>query len=247
MAKFGVEINKKRRSSTNENELPSKKSTLEILTLDIDLLSINEDCLFAIFEFIPLDDLCVVTKVCTQLKASAENYFKHKYPSKKIYVTVNSNTTIVFPKEEYTDIFQKCTDNVSFAISGTFLSQYECFQLQCKTNSEFDVKHVQFKSMDLDFYEGPMDDDHKELVEKLETIVFWDCSFSHQLKELLRHCNQLKCLIIYCSDREKNGKAKRNYDHFIKKFKMLERFQCDFNDGIFTTDNKWQRFLQLNS
>lgn len=254
----------KRKAKINENEdLLGKKVLREgspELEQNENFLSLNEDCWFEIFDLLTLKDLCIITKVCSQLKVLAKKYFRHKNQSKQFYVLVDLNDceekTFVQPKEDYDECFRSSISNVLLSIVSKFEETYQYPSLQIlsrfSSRLKFKCEHVQFKWLHL-HAQRRFDDIERNALSNLSTIIFWNCTFDRKLAELLRQCHQLKNLIIYMDEYgrfvdEASILSTKEYinDLFIRKYRMLERFQCYFGNGMFSSNEKWARFLRIN-
>lgn len=82
-------------------------------------LDLNDDCIFAIFERISLDDLCSMTFTCNRLRDLAFDHFKRKHPNEYIVISVKySRVTGKFPvafanyQPKYLKYFTKYIQNV---------------------------------------------------------------------------------------------------------------------------------------
>lgn len=263
-------LRRSKRKSTpavNENvDLRGRKlSRIDLSEENEKFLTLNEDCWFEIFNLLTLKDLCVFTKVCSELEVLAKKYVRFKHQSKQLYVNLSDSTkqTLVLPQEDcerssIIEFFQSSISNVLFSINSEYNSrlhpnQHRIFQILERSNSEFEFEreHFQFKWLRM-HARATLTDSHKNTMRNLSTIIFWNCIFARNLPQLLRQCGQLKNLIIYMDEdgRITNGSLRTKHyinDLFIRKYRMLERFQCHFGYGMFSTNEKWARFLRMNT
>lgn len=76
---------KKRQSNTLLDVKQPKIAIKELPKLKLEtteLLSLNDDCLFTIFDFLSLSDFCAISKTCKRLQSLAKDQFGRKYSCK---------------------------------------------------------------------------------------------------------------------------------------------------------------------
>ncbi|KAG4075363.1 hypothetical protein HA402_003154 [Bradysia odoriphaga] len=155
----------------------------------VQLISLNDDCFYHLFKWLPLDDLCRLSETCTKLNRLTGNYYQRKYPSKWVNVSNATNDGIVLsPNKNYVRCFSKFIQNLSIDflrgdhdVLAAFLQKY------CNSRP----KIVQFKCTYLPESFG---NKIKIILENAETIAFRNCLVDSG--SIMDRCDNVKHLFI---------------------------------------------------
>lgn len=79
------------------------------------LFSLNDDCCLAIFELLPLNDLCAISKTCIRFQGLSKDVYRRRYKSKVLIIEsiLHDGNMICGPNEQYTKYFAEFIQNVS--------------------------------------------------------------------------------------------------------------------------------------
>lgn len=156
------------------------------------LLTLNDDCLFVIFNQLSLNDLCNVSRVCKRLKSLAETQFEWKYSEKwKQYEPYEKYSSLYTAKPSlgYVQCFEENIQNVVLKGSPfhskqqTFECPIKCLEFACsQTNSGY--KKIQFNSFA--FYNKMDGDLCINNWKKVETVSFFRCEISEDFWNKMR-------------------------------------------------------------
>lgn len=82
-------------------------------------MSLDDDCIDQILEWLPLEDLCSCSWTCKRLQVVCENHFRRKYPHKhSVRINIISDGRLqISPSENYVKYFQNFVKNLE--IVGT--------------------------------------------------------------------------------------------------------------------------------
>lgn len=202
--------------------------------------ALNDDCIFAILERLPLDDLCEIRSTCKKLRELADNHFQRKYPE-----LVSSKLSI--GTENY---FQSIYFRGHKKYQKSFSHLIRYVHLQSDENEQLDVQSLQFmrrnccrnvKRMHLSGlnWSKAFMDGIQEFTRNLETISIetlferYFPNVGRGLDNILMHSQaELKTLSI---------KHENQFPTIV--FPKLEIFQCDtyLDDNFFYP---WQSSLK---
>ncbi len=175
-------------------------------------LSINVDCMYSIFDLLPVNDLCSLGRTCAQLKSICGEYVSYKYPTKAIVLNRNLKRTGKF-KDEAVNCFQKAIKNMDvfrYADDGDE-NDFRCNFLLNADDSELlkmipmysgDIlRHITFNKV---IFHKTFGKEMKTVLQDIEAITFLKCSGIRGQKnffeQILKHCQNLSSLIIHGSN-----------------------------------------------
>lgn len=76
----------------------------------------NDDCIYKILEWLPLNDVCFCSQACKRLQALCENHFRRKYPNlanQEFRVNVLRNANLyVYSWANYVKYFRNFIKNI---------------------------------------------------------------------------------------------------------------------------------------
>lgn len=198
-------------------------------------LSMNNDCICKIFEWLHLDDICSLSDTCKRLKILASDYFERKHGDKLLHgisiTTINGKIQLQ-PNEKCVWSFSRCFDVVVLNVTSrsprdinliksnlsAFVRKY-CSEYLCS---------ILFQSM---FLHNSIGDSIGNVLQNVETVVFTSCDLEGDYHEILKHLT-----------------VGENYGQKIEKllletYPKLEHFNCRYYGRILMTNNLKQ-FLQ---
>lgn len=214
-------------------------------------LSINVDCMFKIFEFLSIDDLCSVGETCGRLKDICGGYFSRKYPFKSIVLNRNLIRTGK-SKDRSVNCFRNYIKNMDVCRYATddddenFRSNYKLigsdkdlldmipmYSGGCLTNITF--SEVEFpKTFGAKLV---------NTLQNIESITFLTCSGKDNFyTKILKHCQNLTSLVIHAQHKQ-NLLLQSFLDNTIPTIKNIE-FRFVRATQSFT--EKLQTFLLLH-
>lgn len=187
-----------------------------------------DDAIFALFEWLPLNELCSVSRTCTKLQKLSEKHFCLKYPQlllEKVIVQ-EVNGTIGFKEtENYVKCFGHKIENVEIK--------------QCKYNKQllrFMRKNCSMNMKRIELPSGEMPKWFLRGIRKiLRNVEFLGIGSIEgvSLDDILKHCGQIKRLCVV--DWIPHELPARNYP-------MLEAFELRNDENCFrqaAEDTEW--------
>lgn len=204
----------------------------------VQLMSLNEDCFYKLFKWLPLDDLCQLSKTCIRLQQLTGTYYQSKCPSNWLTVTnATSDGIVLSPNKNYVKCFSKFIQNLSIDYLRSDHDVLAAF-LQNHCNSR--PKTVQFKCTYLPETFG---DKIKTILGNAETIAFRNCLVdSGKIVDL---CGNIKNLFVV--ENLLNDQYEQVEELFDgRKYALpLEHFHCHYAGypdmdrfGAFLENNK---------
>lgn len=198
-------------------------------------LSMNNDCIFKIFEWLDLDDICSVSETCKQLKLLSSDYFQRKYRQKLLHamriVAVNGKIELQ-PNERCVRSFSRCFDAVIVNVDLRGTRNIDVSKLDLplliRENCNENLSSLQFQSM---FLYASVGDCIKSHLEHVETIAFLACDLEGSYQQILRHCKNLKYLSVGESFGNKIDQL------LLETYPKLEQFNCRYYGRLLMTNN----------
>lgn len=165
--------------------------------------ALNEDCILEIFERLPLDELCAISRTCKKLQRLAEYQFNRSYSNlkaKRIIIHEQNGVIGFKEKDKYVKCFGQYIENFAIAVwqkeMGAKLLQFMRSNC-CKTIKNMDIYY--------DGYTGEFATGIKEFLQSTETISFQLVNYREStiipLNLILNHLPRLKTLKICNSAR----------------------------------------------
>lgn len=188
---------------------PAKKLNLSLKDEEIEFVDIYDDCMFAIFELLPLSDLCSLSFTCQRMKNLTFDHFIRKYSNNQITIetmaithqfTDSTGMKLSAADEKSLKYFNKCYRNVRIFSPKRFLTSIFLYNLlKSECHPELSAMELELLSI-VDLNMQP-DDDMKDQLKNIETvkIVKVDCA-RNIYNSLLVHCTNLKVLEISASN-----------------------------------------------
>lgn len=185
----------------------------------VQLMSLNEDCFYQIFKWLPLNDLCVLSKTCSRLQQLTGDYFQRKYPSKWVNITnATSDGIVLSPNKNYVHCFSRFIQNLSI----DFLRKdHDVLATFLQSNCNNSPKKVQFKCT---YLPDTFADKIKTILENAETIAFRNCLVDNG--RLMDRCENLKNLFVV--ENLLNDQYEQVEEILVGKYPKLEHFHCRY-------------------
>lgn len=168
--------------------------------MNVAFVWLNDDCIFEIFDWLSVDDLCSISRVSKRMQNLAENYFERKHFSKYLYIYCDPETLAVCvePRTNYIARFRGFVKRVYVDGSNAKWDEagYDRLMSYVKFNCSSNMTEIHFRNVI--FHENHIDW-MKGKLQKVETIEFKLCrcrSTYDILNSLLSSCGQLKHLIL---------------------------------------------------
>lgn len=201
------------------SDLLVKKSTIELIDL-------NDYCLFDIFKWLPLNEFCVISETCQRIQKVATKYFTRKYPEKvsgQVTITRKMGQIDTTPKENYVKAFSHCFENIEICDLDDDVEDNELVAfIQSHCNEH--LKKVRFE---YGYIHASFGHFLKNILENVETVEICFCfQGTNFYEDFLKHCKNLKCLVL--KDHGRNPID----DTLFGKYLKLEHFECDYNGSL---------------
>lgn len=206
---------------------------------------LNEDCLYKIFDWLALDDLCEVNQTSKILQLVTQNAFKRKYKYLIVQpVTIKCENAVQFlVEEDYVRCFSQQMTNIQidFSDCGMLNKQVTTF---IKNHCSMDIKNIMFCGRKWLSCQNSMKN-VLDILQNVETIAFNLLIIENvNLMNLISKSPRLKNISI----------CFRNINLDLVRHPILERFQTkipydvnilDFNilEKIFRQNPRIQRFV----
>lgn len=153
---------------------------------------INDDCIERICRFLPLDDLCSLSRTCTRIQNIVGTFFQRYYPNNHVRIQSFRRRSVfyMYPDEKYVEDLKPFIRNVGIqeykgSACVTYIKQHFGENLReialHGINCELNQLHGQHIA---------------EQLNRLESIKFVNCSIGDLYEIFLRHCHQLRHLGI---------------------------------------------------
>lgn len=201
----------------------------------VQLVSLNEDCFNQLFKWLPLDDLCQLSKTCTRLQQLTGDYYQKKYPSKWVKVTnATADGIVLLPNKNYVKCFSRFIQNLSV----NFLrNDHDALAKFLQNNCNNQPKRIQFKCA---YLPEAFLDKIKTILQNAETIAFRNCLVDSG--KFLGRCDNVKNLFLI--ENLLNDHHEQVEELLDGKYARLEHFHCRYA-GYLDMD-KLRSFLRNN-
>lgn len=201
----------------------------------VQLMLLNEDCFYQLFKWLPLDDLCQLSKTCTRLQQLTGEYYQRKYPSKWVNVTnATADGIVLSPNKNYVKCFSRFIQNLSVDFVR---SDHDVLAAFLQSNCNNRPNKVQFKCTYLPESFG---DKIKTILENAETIAFRNCLVDSG--RLMDRCDNVKNLFVI--ENLLNDQHEQVEEILDGKYARLEHFHCRY--AGYPDMDKLKAFLRNN-
>lgn len=197
-----------------------------------EFLSVNNDCIFKVFEYLELDDLCAISDSCKKLKMLSSDYFQRKHQNKlkrdMRIVAIDGNIQLL-PNERCVWSFSRCFDKVIVNVDTRVLRNiFVNWPLFIRENCNEYLSTIQFVKM---FLCHSIGDQLVDILENVETVAFSACDLESTYHQILKHCPNLK----YLSVDERFGHKTEQL--LLETYPKLEHFTCLYYGRVIMTKN----------
>lgn len=229
-------------------EEPKRKSKPHDEAEATSLLSLNDDCIYAILGKLSLSNLCAVSKTCQRLHALASNQFPRSHKSKVMTITdvaENGDLVVSQKKEKYIRCFEKNIQNITFAKS---IAKKRTLR---EVNKAYRFKQADtlapIKTLCIDGWGRGLRMTHRAALEKLvngvESVTISNSKVHGDLNAcLLQHTPNLKRLTLWQKFEEVAGDTTINW--MQQMYPKLEYFAWHANTELPVADAK--QLFELN-
>ncbi|XP_055302450.1 uncharacterized protein LOC129568498 [Sitodiplosis mosellana] len=157
--------------------------------LKTDFLSLNNDTLDEICEWLPLKSLAAFGMTCKRINQVASNYFRRKHPANYVLLSSSNGKVQLHPKEQYVQCFSEQFHNIVFHGAEKNVLQYAA-----TTFKKIPLRRIGFFAADY------LTEAHAKcidgIIKKADIIEFTRCSSTGGLYEILKHCSNMKHLAL---------------------------------------------------
>ncbi|XP_055302449.1 uncharacterized protein LOC129568496 isoform X2 [Sitodiplosis mosellana] len=189
-----------------------------------EMMSINDNCIEEVLEWLSLSDLVSLSTTCKRMKDVVSRYFGRKYPTKRITIKMDSDLRgriEYWPRELYVQRFREYFQNIAirgrqpiiFRHVGSFCNKTpkKLRILEAKALTEMHGKCIE------------------DLLKNVEIVEFEDCSFATDFYDsFLKYCLNLKQLVLKSfAECTHNGTKNR---WLLHKYPHLRRLSWSFDE-----------------
>lgn len=198
-------------------------------------LSMNNDCIYKIFEWLELDDICSISETCKKLKMLSSDYFRRKYNDKLLngmrIVAVKGKIEFQ-PNERCVRSFSRCFDTVIVNVVSKELRNIDIgrfdLPLFIREHCNEYLSSIKFQSM---FLYHSFGDSIKSVLENVETVKFSACDLEGSYHQILRHCRNVKYLTVG------ENYGNKIDELLLETYPKLEHFNCIYYGRVLMTNN----------
>lgn len=227
---------KKVSKTSDDNKFQTPKNELDYF-----VGTLNDDCIFHIFDYLSVYDLCAVSQTCVRLKQLSTKQFQRKFKTDALRMpeTVSiaiENTGEIFLEafEDHTRDFIKCFTGCIRIVHIKQFSQKHSSKIShfLRSNWNGNIQKLSFEQMN---QTKSFVNDIKGILNGVETLEFHDIPTNGEVvREMLNCCGQLKNLKI-------RNNLLRTFD---VRCPTLELFQCRIDSKYNAI--KLEKFLRKN-
>lgn len=212
----------------------------EPTAVQTDFLSLNDDCLYTIFENLSLDDICAMSETCQRLYKVCATHFQ-RYHKEKVLIFNNvrkDGSLENQPKgEKYVNAFAKNIRNVTFGQSFAVKANLEQLHTFYETQEVASIKELRFNGWGLCPTQSRW---LSNLVGDVESVTFSNTKIGGDLNECaLQFMPKLKELTLSGMFDEPKDSSWMN-----QTYPTLERFSLHLEKSLPLT--KIKHFLCMN-
>lgn len=153
---------------------------------------LNDDCIERLCRFLPLDDLCSLSRTCTRIQNIVGAFFQRYYPNNHVRIQSFRRRSVfyMYPDEKYVEDLRPFIRNVGIQeYKGSACVTY------IKQNFGENLREIAFHGIncELTALHGQQIADQ---LNRLESMKFVNCSVGDLYEIFLQHCHQLRHLGI---------------------------------------------------
>lgn len=219
-----------RRGSKQRKRHKKRKLLFEVIENDpaddgpkTEIISLNNDCLDEVLEWLPLSDLVYLSMTCKRMETVVGSYFGRKYPTKRMTIKMDQRQQIEFwPREIYVQRFREYFQNIAirgrqpaiFRHVGTICNKApkKIRILEANALTEIHGKCIE------------------ELLKNVEIVEFEECSFAADFYDsFLKYCPNLKQLVLKSFAECTHSGTKNRW--VLQKYPHLEHLNWTFDES----------------
>lgn len=231
------------REHKTDTEMDRRMESSSELNENSMFLNLNDDCIEAIFRWLPLANLCSLSLTCKRAFKLTNQYFHRQYPNHCMNISNTLSGPIIKYNEYYVKCFRSSIQNIRFTSDYWNLNVVHLFtflRMNCCEN----LRELEFDSINLKSKESYGAQIHAQL-KNLTTISFINCSTHDIHNGFLQYCDNLKHLII---KEEKLVELNCKWTQEIyPNLKSLVYYVTEAHTIQINIDIQLQRFLSKNS
>lgn len=203
---------KEEQASKRQKLAKPKEEPVEVETNVTEFLDLNDDVIYALFQRIPLADLCAISQTCKRLQQLAGRHFQRKYPNNRLDIEIYNWSAsgedvkpqwefCLKPNEDYAKAFSGYIRNVSIFMYNYENDPIDAF-VYLKANCYENLRELVLYRIagESDKYGELI----KDQLKTLEYIKFENCSIHDIYSAFLKHSPSLKQIAI------KEGRNQQN-------------------------------------
>lgn len=221
---------KKQRREMKPRKQKRQKRMFEVIENDSDcdeeqmnVISINDNCLEEISEWLSLPDLVSLSMTCKRMQSVVSSYFSRKYPTKRMTVKMDREQRIEFwPREKYVQRFREYFQNI--AIRGRQPAIFRHLGRMCnKTPKKIRI----LEAHALTSMHGKC---IEEALNNVEIVEFEECSFATDFYDsFLKYCLNLKQLVLKSFTECTHSGIKNKW--LLQKYPHMKHLNWSFDES----------------
>lgn len=197
--------------------MPAVNSSVVVRSRVTRFLTMNDDCLEAVLEWLGWDDLASISKTCKRLNVMAQEFFQRKFPAAHINIWNLGDSVILIPRTAWAKTFSHLIKDVR--ISGEDINIYH--RLEKSTHKQLRVLNISSRSLTEEHIDCIVDK-----LQYVESMTLDDCSVANELHyTVLQHCKNMKRLHLkgfIFEDLEKQGLKYQWLQHIYRNLELLQ-------------------------
>lgn len=216
---------------------PDEEPSAVVRQLVTKFLTMNDDCIEAILEWLDWDDLASISKTCKRLHILTQEFFQRKYPAAHINIWNLGDGVVLIPRTKWARTFSHLIKDAR--ISGEDINIYH--RLSKSVHKKLRALNISSRSLMEEYIDCIVDQ-----LQHVESITFDDCQVTNELHmTVLQYCKNMKRLHLkgfIFEDLEKKGLKYRWMEHTYPKLELLQ-----LDDVKVEQHNKLIEFLRRNT
>lgn len=229
------------------NQVEEEEQHMEVESNATEFMDLNDDVMYALFQRLPLADLCSISQTCQRLQQLSGNYFQRKYPNNRLDIEIYNWSACgadvkpkwefrLQPNEEYAKAFAGYIRNVSLFMYNYETDPIDAF-VYLKANCYENLRELVLYRI------AGTSKKYGELIKKqlktLESIKFENCYIRDIYSAFLKHSPALKQIEIK-EGRNQNGCV---MDWTKHRYPQLKSFIYHSNNVVI---ENLEQFFMLN-
>lgn len=225
------------RQVVSSSEADEEQSEAIVRSLITTFLTMNDDCLEAVLEWLDWDDLASISKTCKRLHVLAQEFFLRKYPGAHINIWNLGEGVVLIPRTPWARTFSHLIKDAR--VSGEDVNIYR--RLSKSVHKQLRALNISSKSLTEECIDCITDQ-----LQFVETITLDDCMVTNELHyTVLQYCKNIKRLHLkgfLFEDLEKQGVKCQWLQHTYPHLELLQlddmRKEQHYNLSEFLRRNK---------